>query len=243
MGDVLLDLLITLGSLVLIFGITIIIHELGHLLAGLLQGFKFMLFVIGPIGICRNKNNRLELYLEKNLGLWGGACAVVPVVNDETTVKKFSTALLGGPIFSISIGFLLMSNLFRQNLFLNAIGMMSLIIGMFCLIPMKNGPGAYTDGGKVIRLYRKKTQKIEMATLNLTIQWMANQMNAVNINPRDFQFLMNEPDPNAKTVGYYFQCLYYQDNQEEKKYQDAKNAFIELDVEMSIKKLYMADLK
>ena len=240
------DIVTTVVSFILIFGITITIHELGHLLVGLLQGFKFIWFVIGPLGIRRNEKNTLEIYFEKNLGHWGGMCATSPVIIDETTIKKFSKALLGGPIFSIFIGFLLVSDLFREIYFLNTIGAMSLIIGIVCLIPMKNGSDGYTDGGRLIRLHRKQTQKAELIALTistLATQWMASQMNAININPSDFQFLMNEQDSDAKVFGHYFQCLYYRDKQEEQKYQDAKNAFIKLDVEMSIKEPYMADLK
>ena len=40
--------------------LAIAIHELGHLLAGLVQGFSFELFIVGPLGVKRDENRKIK---------------------------------------------------------------------------------------------------------------------------------------------------------------------------------------
>jgi hypothetical protein len=44
----------------------ILLHELGHLVAGIIQGFKIELFVVGFLGIKR-ENNKLKFYFNTNV--------------------------------------------------------------------------------------------------------------------------------------------------------------------------------
>lgn len=42
-----------------------IVHELGHVLIGLINGWKFLLLIIGPFGIKANSNGKIKFYLKK----------------------------------------------------------------------------------------------------------------------------------------------------------------------------------
>jgi len=77
------------------------IHELGHIFMGMANGFKFYLFVVGPFGLKRNDNNKVELYIEKNPALWGGIGASLPQNDNEKNYAAFSKVLLAGPLLSI----------------------------------------------------------------------------------------------------------------------------------------------
>ncbi len=61
-----LETTIFIGSIVLCPFIAIFIHELGHLLAGLIQGFKLQLFVVAFLGIKR-VDDKIEFYFNKEL--------------------------------------------------------------------------------------------------------------------------------------------------------------------------------
>ncbi|WP_422486849.1 hypothetical protein [Gudongella sp. DL1XJH-153] len=49
--------------------ISIAVHELGHILVGLKEGFKFYLFVAGPFGLKRDENDKIIFYIEKDVSL------------------------------------------------------------------------------------------------------------------------------------------------------------------------------
>src|SRR5947209_4273195 len=65
------------------------IHELGHLVAGILQGFRFQLFIVGLLGIKR-VGNGIKLYLNKNIGYMGGVTATVPVGHNNKNKRKYA---------------------------------------------------------------------------------------------------------------------------------------------------------
>ena len=75
-------------------------HELGHLITGLMLGFRFELFVIGPLGIKR-EGDKIKVYFNKNLGHYGGLAATTPVSDDPDNARKLGLICLAGPIASI----------------------------------------------------------------------------------------------------------------------------------------------
>ena len=81
-------------------------HELGHLIAGIIQGFRFELFVVGPLGIKREKG-KIKIYLNKNIQYYGGVAATLPIDASPENGKKFANLLLAGPIASILLSIIL----------------------------------------------------------------------------------------------------------------------------------------
>jgi len=67
-----MEVLIYILTTLLCYWIAGLIHETGHIIIGLINGWKFTLLVIGPIGLKVNEAGKLQLYLEKRLVLWGG---------------------------------------------------------------------------------------------------------------------------------------------------------------------------
>jgi hypothetical protein len=85
------------------YWVSAVIHELGHVVVGLTHKWKLFMLVVGPIGVKR-KGEKLSLYFEKNLVLWGGVGGTLPTNESEDNIKIWSTILLGGPIASIITG-------------------------------------------------------------------------------------------------------------------------------------------
>ena len=93
------------GSILMLF-IVLGVHELGHLITGILQGFRFELFVVGPLGIKR-ENNKTKVYLNKNLAHYGGLASNVPVNDHPENSRKLAFICLAGPVASILLAAIL----------------------------------------------------------------------------------------------------------------------------------------
>lgn len=76
-------------------------HELGHLLAGLAQGFRFMLFVVGPLGVRAGRSGKIEVYFNTDGSLAGGVAATMPQPGTTDLLSKFARVVAAGPISSL----------------------------------------------------------------------------------------------------------------------------------------------
>lgn len=88
------------GAVVMIF-LSLAVHELGHLITGLVQGFKFHLYVVGFLGIKRDDNDRIKVYLNTDFNYFGGIAATLPIGKHPDNVKKFANLVIAGPLASL----------------------------------------------------------------------------------------------------------------------------------------------
>ncbi len=190
------------------------VHELGHILMGLREGFKFHLFVAGPFGLKRDENDKIVFYLEKDLSLWGGIGATVPTDAHEDNYKKFGRVLLAGPLASLVFGaFWLPLGIINNNMFMVLLGAMPISMGVISLIPLRNG-AFYTDGGRWLRMHKnEKTKAVEVALWNLTQEAIV-QGTYANANLDDVLILKNDDDVRTKYVGHYYAYSHYRDNRD-----------------------------
>ncbi|PSR08444.1 MAG: hypothetical protein C7N36_22060 [Bacteroidetes bacterium] len=146
------------------------LHELGHLLAGLGQGFQFQLFVVGPLGIKR-EDDRIKVYLNKDLGAFGGMAATSPVTDDPANARKFARLILAGPLASVVFGGLLLGASLLVptpfNILLFTGGAISLAVFLATTIPSQTGM-FFTDRKRYQRLTTPgKDQEVELALLRI----------------------------------------------------------------------------
>lgn len=218
-----MEILVLLILAALSFMISSAVHELGHALMGISEGFKFHWFVAGPLGLKRDENDRIVFYFEKDISYWGGIAATLPRKEEKDNYKKFGRVLLGGPAASILIGSisLISGILFGQSFFL-MLGLMSLAIGTISLIPMRNG-AFYTDGGRWLRMHKNEAAKaVELALWNLTQNaFIHGDYTQVNLD--EINILKNDQDLRAQYLGHYFAYHFYHDNQDEEN-ADKENA-------------------
>jgi hypothetical protein len=87
-----------------IVGVTLplFLHEAGHIVGGKLVGFRFALYVAGPIMITR-VGERLKFQLHRQWSLYGGIAATVPV-DDHDLLRRMSWMVAAGPITSLLVG-------------------------------------------------------------------------------------------------------------------------------------------
>ncbi|GFP75350.1 site-2 protease family protein [Clostridium fungisolvens] len=207
-----MDFLLLIFSVFIFLVICSAVHELGHILVGLKSGFKFYLLIVGPFGLRRKEDDKVQFFIEKDPLLWGGVGATMPQREDIANFKKFGYVLLGGPIFSITIGTIFLPlGITINNIYLSLFGAMSLGMGVSCLIPARNG-AFYTDGGRWLRMHKDaETREVELAIWNL------NQYAIVHGNYKEASFddivaLINDKDLRANYLGHYYAYNFYKDN-------------------------------
>ncbi|MDO4814731.1 MAG: M50 family metallopeptidase [Gemella sp.] len=134
------------------------IHELGHLVFGLLTGYKFSIFRVGSYALKRNHiTNKFEIKKQKISGT-GGQCLMIPPkkVDGEYPVILYN---LGGPIFSLLGGLPLffIDNVENPylNLFLLIFGVVGLAYALVNGIPFKSKMLA-NDGYNAYILYKSE---------------------------------------------------------------------------------------
>ncbi|UNC92092.1 zinc metalloprotease [Candidatus Contubernalis alkaliaceticus] len=227
-----IDVLLFLLMFIVSYLISGVIHELGHILAGLLQGFKFFLLVVGPFGLKRNEDDRIVFYIEKNYTFWGGIGGVFPQNEDNDSFEKFGKVLLFGPLTSIIFGLLMLplAILTDSNIFV-WLSAMPIGMGVASLIPGKMG-AFYTDGGRWLRMKREHTRKVELALWNVIRKAGFNE-NYADINLDDVCVLINDKEQNIKYLGHYFLYLHYKEKNNIEQVEKQKYLLKELSSQVS----------
>jgi hypothetical protein len=191
------------------------IHELGHLLTGLAKGFRFELFVIGPLGIKRD-GKTIKVYLNKNLGMMGGVAATVPVKQSPANRKKFAQMIIAGPITSFLFGVVgillcLHSHSGAARGFWLVAGACSLGLVLATTLPGKTGI-FFTDRARFQRLISKgKASAIEEALLSVMAQ-VSIDGSAKNVDINHARLLQTDDEAFMRFWGYYYEFYHYKDN-------------------------------
>ncbi|WP_025729944.1 M50 family metallopeptidase [Atopobacter phocae] len=122
-------ILVWIGS----FYVAIIIHELGHLIGGLISGYRFGSFRIGSL-LLKKGSNGFELKKYQIAGT-GGQCLMVPPDSADETFPYLAYNL-GGPLLNLAVGLLsgVMCAVF-PSLMLFAI--VNLIVALMNGVPIK----------------------------------------------------------------------------------------------------------
>jgi hypothetical protein len=220
-----------LFSVILVAGlfIPLAVHELGHLAAGLIQGFRFELFVVGLLGIKRTQKG-ISIYLNKNVGMMGGIAATVPTTNSDTNKRKFGWVVLAGPITSlvfaiVCFALLPISNTTFQWFWLIA-GACSFSLCLATTLPTKSGV-FFTDRARFQRLISKgKAGESEEALLSIIAQTTIDN-SSKNIALRHARTLQNDEEAFMRFWGYYYEYHFYLDNEIDDKAIEAKARLIE----------------
>lgn len=133
-----------------------ILHESGHLIAGLLTGYEYVSFRIGSLVWIKGKDNKLHLKKMKIKGT-AGQCLMSPpqVPTEECPYVWYH---LGGGLMNLILGLLcvlLYHFVLPQNivtlLFFEVFGMIGLVLAATNLLPNKTG-GIQNDGYNLIDL-------------------------------------------------------------------------------------------
>lgn len=160
----LVNLELSLGATLILFGITIIfsiyiniiIHELGHLIFGLLAGYELSSFRIGSLVFIKyGKKIELKRY---NIPGTGGQCLMVP--GYDMCNNSFVMYNLGGSIFGLMVSLIVLTtaSVVKNPILLFIIlefSLMGIVLNLINIIPMEMS-GVYNDGKNALMANRDK---------------------------------------------------------------------------------------
>ena len=192
--------------------LAILLHELGHLVAGLAQGFSFEYFTVGFLGIKRDENRKVKFFFNKDLNNFGGVAATVPQKLEPDTLDKFAKTIIAGPISSILCGLIAMIWLFFAaqplTFILFSTSTMCFVIFLAVTLPSRTGM-FYTDRKRYQRLRSKGLEKdIEWAFIQTSIIKSKNEPIS-QMDPKELELLTQDAAPVFQYVGYYYLLDYY----------------------------------
>ncbi|MBA2692558.1 MAG: hypothetical protein H0U65_08710 [Rubrobacter sp.] len=146
---------ILIPAIALSFFFVLSFHEAGHILGGKLVGFRFMLFVVGPVKLHATENG-VRLGLNRSLAMAGGLGGAAPTDSRNLT-RRMMAYVAGGPFASfvlaaVSVGVAVVAPP-SVGIVFGAMAAMSLFIGIATLIPNKLG-GFSSDGARLLMLRR-----------------------------------------------------------------------------------------
>lgn len=136
--------------------VAVLVHELGHVVAGRLAGMRFVLLAVGPLKLV-NVRGSLRVRLNTTPGMWGGLALMVPA-NTDRFRARLALLVAGGPLASLLLAAVLAvaaANLEGAPRTGAAVGsLLSGAIAVATLIPVTIG-GYASDGGQLLGLLRR----------------------------------------------------------------------------------------
>jgi hypothetical protein len=164
-----------------------IVHEAGHLLAGLLCGFRLTQAKLGPLPLGKHARCR-EPYCGDVLTL--GSIALEPrgfAQDDSRLRRRLLILLMGGPLGNFALAAALeLSVIVSQPGFLAAFALhvgtaFSALCGIAALLPDVNRRGNFSDGARLL-MFLKNDGKAERWLSNIRCQMALNRGH----HPRDW---------------------------------------------------------
>ncbi len=207
------EIIVFISSVILCPFIAILIHELGHLLAGLIQGFKLQLFVVAFLGIKR-VDDKVVFYFNKDLQFFGGIAATSPQKITNFLKKQFAYVLIAGPLSSLVFGLIFLF-LFKttDSIFNASIGIVGIISsGLFLATTLPSKSGVFfTDRKRMQRLLDKgRVGEIEYSFLRTTSQLLIDA-HYKNISIEDLKIIQSDDEPIIQFWGYYYEFKYFEE--------------------------------
>jgi hypothetical protein len=153
--------------------IPIVLHELGHVAAGLLSGFRFYLFVIGPLRIV-NDNGRLRVHYNRFGTSWGGLAGCAPVTDLPNMRSRMLWFAAGGPLFSL-LGGLIVFPAYSVAVSHPALSLIGIVLGgvsfllaVVTLIPNRLS-GWVSDGARIRMLLRNDREAMRWMAMGVLV--------------------------------------------------------------------------
>ncbi len=180
-------------------------HEVGHLIGGLLRGMRFLLLIVGPFGWHASISG-VRFEWNTNVALMGGLAATLPTAVGPNLRPQLLTNIASGPLTSLLLAILAIALTSctdpRFTAYLIFMAATSFGIFVVTLIPTNAG-GFMSDGMQIIDVLRGGNAVLERSAL---MQIFAQSLDGVR--PRDWDLAaldtlskMQSEDPLRHTGG------------------------------------------
>lgn len=154
-----LEIILIILLMLLVFFLVILIHEIGHILGGLIMGNEFSMMIVGPLKL-QKEDDQYQLTFNRDIAMAGGLALTLPK-KTEGFKKRRLAVIGGGPLASILltiVAYLIFLATSAPNnkllsFFLLGLGVFSGLAFLMTIIPMKVG-GFMTDGMQILMTLR-----------------------------------------------------------------------------------------
>jgi hypothetical protein len=154
----------------------VLLHELGHLSAGLAAGFAFRQFAVGPL-VLNLENGGLRVRFASARLLGGGQVAMVPESTDRLR-SRFLQFIAGGP--AVTVLLFVVPLALRGGMLGNCVLIVNLLIAVSSLLPYTIN-GRPTDAKLLLGLLRPGPAADRLATILFLLA-----IDSRGIAPRDW---------------------------------------------------------
>ncbi len=159
------------------------VHELGHLVAGLLQGMRFILLIIYPFQWLATSAG-IRFGLVTDIGQLGGLAVTAPTSVGPGIKRQLFLVIAGGPIASLALAAIASIPVWfvegRLAAYCQLVAILSFLCFLLAIIPVQFS-GFMTDGMQMIDVVGDSRSMIERSAI---MQIMAQSM--AGIRPRDW---------------------------------------------------------
>ncbi|WP_141530700.1 M50 family metallopeptidase [Bacillus cereus] len=152
-----LEIILDIWAVVGISLLVLAIHELGHVVLGLIGGLKFKFMTVGPITVQKEKE-KVRIRENKLWAYFGGVAMLVPPsIETPNLSKKWAWVTLGGPItsllFGITSGYIYMVSYYQYLLYFSVL---HFVIFAVTMVPIK---GTFLSDGMQFFILIKDDEK------------------------------------------------------------------------------------
>ncbi|AZJ23065.1 site-2 protease family protein [Bacillus wiedmannii] len=162
-----LETILNIWALLGIFLAVVIIHELGHVVFGVIGGLTFKFMTVGPITVQKEKG-KVRIRENKLWAYFGGVAMLIPpsIVTPNLS-KKWAWMTLGGPItsllFGITFGYIYMVSYYQYLLYFSVF---HFIIFAVTIAPIK---GTLMSDGMQFLILIKDDEKAKQHVYNIQV--------------------------------------------------------------------------
>ena len=133
------------------FVVSVTIHELGHVLAGLAAGFRYESIVVGPLRLDRDFRISLHGFPQAWRAGWAD---LYPTRTDQAQVRGIAM-VLAGPAANFVTASIALLPLFSFAPYARVFAVVSVVEGLLDLIPYRS-PSGPSDGWVILKLMRDR---------------------------------------------------------------------------------------
>ncbi|MBT2578148.1 hypothetical protein J7E43_12120 [Bacillus sp. ISL-8] len=162
-----LETMLNIWAVVGVSLLVIAIHELGHVIFGLIGGLKFKFMAVGPITV-QNEKGKIRIRENKLWGYFGGVAMLVPPsIETPNLSKKWAWMTLGGPItsvlFGITSGYIYMVSYYQYLLYFSVL---HFTIFAVTIVPIK---GTFLSDGMQFLILIKDDERARGHLYNIQV--------------------------------------------------------------------------
>ncbi len=191
--------------------LSVVWHELGHLLAGWLVGFRFVLVTFGPLRIAREAGGTRLSLIHTNVVQWQGRALMVPRQFGDFRRRRM-VMLAGGPLATLLKLLLILGVNFALRLegigYGLGLALLWLVLSAVMLLPATAVPqkigNRYTDMARIWQMWRGGAALTRQLALTNLIE---ASLRGVRPAQMDANFiaatLAAPPDSSEALVGHY----------------------------------------